>query len=306
MDEKEEDVETAELFEHAYNYRYQEPHGSEILSYGREILDTVRRVDERRKKKRERLKLRKLEENKVRMEELKRIKEIKVKDANEKLKLLSKVTGIPLAKLDVNLDAPFNSELHEIEMEKMLGHDYYKQPEELKGKALLADDILEINQVEMKPEPNNKERNGISYGVNEADLDENEYVWWICDYCGGGILEGHKRFDCEICDNYTLCKACVPLANHKHKLIRKKVSKGHQPPPEFTSSTKMEKNLMGLMDDSDNFEYEDIIGGDLPVRFKYRKVRADNLGLSIEQVLSSEDKELKNKCSIRKLLAYTH
>jgi protein KRI1 len=39
----------------------------------------------------------------------------------------------------------------------------------------------------------------------------------------------------------------------------------------------------------------------MPVRFKYIEVPKNNYGMSIEEILGSEDKELNRKVSLKKL-----
>lgn len=57
-----------------------------------------------------------------------------------------------------------------------------------------------------------------------------------------------------------------------------------------------------LMEEYYSLNYEDVIGGDLPTRFKYNKVEPEDYGLTAEQILLADDKEL-NKYVGMKMLA---
>ena len=51
-------------------------------------------------------------------------------------------------------------------------------------------------------------------------------------------------------------------------------------------------------------DYEDVIGGDLKTRFKYRQVRPNYFGFDPIEILESEEKELNRKVSLKKLAPY--
>lgn len=63
------------------------------------------------------------------------------------------------------------------------------------------------------------------------------------------------------------------------------------------------KDLKQLVDDYYKIDYEDMIGN-MPVRFKYRKVAANNFGMSIEDIINADDGDLNAKVSIKKLAPY--
>lgn len=58
-------------------------------------------------------------------------------------------------------------------------------------------------------------------------------MWFVCDEpeCLKPIKEGHFRFDCQQCDNFTFCDKCYRKnTTHTHKFSKTKVPQGQGPP----------------------------------------------------------------------------
>jgi protein KRI1 len=63
--------------------------------------------------------------------------------------------------------------------------------------------------------------------------------------------------------------------------------------------------LENLLDEFYNIEYEDIIGGgSVKTRFRYRKVAQADFGLTDEEILLLEDKQLNRLVSLKKYRPY--
>jgi protein KRI1 len=61
---------------------------------------------------------------------------------------------------------------------------------------------------------------------------------------------------------------------------------------------------MDALDELYALDYEDIIGGDLKTRFKYRQVRPNYFGFDPVEILESDEKDLNKKVSLKKLAPY--
>lgn len=91
--EDEEREEEMEEFEEKYNFRYEEPGADQVITYPREVPDSMRLEDSKRKEKRKE-KAEKLKEEKVRQEEeVKRLKNIAKEQILDRLKKIEEIAG---------------------------------------------------------------------------------------------------------------------------------------------------------------------------------------------------------------------
>mmetsp|Transcript_3649 Transcript_3649/g.9812 ORF Transcript_3649/g.9812 Transcript_3649/m.9812 type:complete len:222 (-) Transcript_3649:25-690(-) len=124
----------------------------------------------------------------------------------------------------------------------------------------------------------------------------------MCDECHKPIPGGKKRFDCAQCKDYTLCSKCFRVRNHPHKFVRSKIPEKNMPPENWKGVEAAEANpVEAELEDYFQLDYEDIIGGDLPTRFKYRKVEAKDFGMSAKDILNKTDRELNIIMPLKKI-----
>lgn len=122
-----------------------------------------------------------------------------------------------------------------------------------------------------------------------------------CCFCWPFRLSLSFRYDCLSCDNFTLCSKCLTSVKHPHQLTRRRVPKHCKPPKEYRNPVghsefgrvlatetddKQRAIVQKIVDDYYALDFEDIIGGDLPTRFKYASVPPADYGLSIDHILS--------------------
>lgn len=63
--------------------------------------------------------------------------------------------------------------------------------------------------------------------------------------------------------------------------------------------------MEGLLDEYYNMDFEDLIGGgQIKTRFKYRKVGREDFGLTEDEILLLDDKQLNKLVSLKKYRPY--
>ncbi|KAK7168216.1 hypothetical protein R3I94_002306 [Phoxinus phoxinus] len=306
MDDSEDEGESflhkQEDFERQYNFRFEEPDAGKVKTYPRNIATSVRSKDDRRKRKREEVKERKKKEKEQKHQQLKELKNLKRAEIMDKLKHLQELTGNEqLAFNDVDLQGDFDPQQHDQLMQKYYGDEYYGEEEEEKPQ-FDADDDLEENwnwdtwvgneEEDLEEEENTMEED------NQPNCEDPDFIM-DADYDPSQQPVSKKKRKKVREEKKKKTKEDAPLMGKKRKksLFSEIISKNK---PVFDPK---EKTFEQYLDEYYKLDYEDIID-DLPCRFRYREVVANDFGLSTDEVLKADEKELNRWCSLRKTCMY--
>ncbi|XP_035435752.2 protein KRI1 homolog [Spodoptera frugiperda] len=285
-------VEEQGKFERAYNFRFEEPDQEYLKRFPR-TMNYIRPKDDRRSKKRQEVRTRKEEEKKRKMEEIARLKALKLKEIQEKIAKIKEVTGNEeLAFREEDLESEFDPEEHDKRMREIFDEEYYGDADEQKPVFPDLDEELEIENWE-KYQPEQED------GYEGEDADES------APHC--------EDEDFNMDADYDPKKARANLLEEVQKTLgkkrrnRKKKSKLAEllttEKPKFVP-TVADKTYDQYMEEYYKMDCEDVIGGDLPTRFKYREVVPCDYGLTVEEILLADDKELTQWVPLKKILKH--
>jgi len=306
-DEDEEFLEKMDDFETKYNFRFEEEGGHAISSHSRQVSDSVRVKESKRKKERDSKKERKDAEKRAKLAELQRLKNLKQAEINARLKELEQVTGNKVTSDVVSdlLDSEFDPNLHDQQMEQMLGDDYYEQDDE---ETLQPEEAADDDQ----EGPLADEEEWVEEETAAEPAADN--MWYYCDSCIRPIRPGNMGYECKECvDEIAECHNCHLNKSHeggRHKMKKFLVGEDEVPPSDwqevlYQMKKKRTKDIQrGKFDELFNMDYEDLIGGEIACRFKYTNVDSDSFGLSTNTILSKSDKELNTMVSLKKIHPY--
>jgi protein KRI1 len=131
----------------------------------------------------------------------------------------------------------------------------------------------------------------------------------LCHSCGECLLEHSKSvFVCQTCSKdfsagevLYFCLKCKKEDKHEHKLSKLKNAPGEV----HGAEEEKKQYLESLLDEYYNLDFEDLIGGgQIKTRFKYHKVAADSFGLTEDEILLLDDKQLNKLVSLKKYRPY--
>ncbi|KAJ2821729.1 Ribosome biogenesis protein Kri1, partial [Coemansia sp. 'formosensis'] len=271
--DKEEDEEYTDLadnFESKYNFRFEEEGGAQIKSYPRTVEGSLRRKDERRKLARERAKERKAELKKDKAEELKKLKNQKKKDILEKLKEIQGITGNKTVGFDaLDLDGDFDPAKFDTKMDEIFGGDDGNTQVDLEKPTW--DDDIDIGDLVSDDEQaagSSKKGKKSKKSKKNQRGGEDDFIMDVDYLDEAGSSAAHAT-------------AVDPAQRDQ---LKDKVSE--------------------YMDKYYQLDFEDIVGDDLPTRFKYSKVKAVDYGLTPAEILLADDKYLNDYVSVKKIAPY--
>ncbi|CAG8741101.1 16028_t:CDS:2, partial [Dentiscutata heterogama] len=180
-EENDEFEEAVDNFESKYNFRFEEEGGTKVATYSRNVIDSVRRSDNKRKIQRQVRSERKNEEKKRKMEELKRLKNLKKKEIFDKLQKIKEITGNETVGFDeVDLEEDFDPEKYDKKMQNIFDSNYYTQEADV-DKPEWEEDIEDIvNKYRHSNSEKSKEDD------SESSVDDDDDFIMDADYLPGG------------------------------------------------------------------------------------------------------------------------
>ncbi|XP_055623960.1 protein KRI1 homolog [Toxorhynchites rutilus septentrionalis] len=283
--EDEEELERQETYERQYNFRFEEPDAEFIKRYPRNVEESVRIERNKRKEQRQALKERKQQEKEQKKRELEELKAIKLQEIREKIQKLKEIAATEnIAMKEEDLESDFDPDEHDRRMRQMFDDDYY-----------------EVDEGDQKPDfPELDEELGIeNYDREKSKIDELQDYGPYCEdddfIMDADYEENSKKIKNDLQEE--LLEATGARKKKKGKRMSKFTEMLRKERPLFDPED--EKTYGEYIDEYYKLDYEDIIG-DMPCRFRYTETVPNDFGLSIEEILSANTRELNRWASVKK------
>lgn len=221
---------------------------------------------------------RKKKEMEKKQEELKKIKKKKKKEIMDKIAELKQITGnSSLGIQDLDLDQEFDSKQHDEMMKKMFNEDYYNEKDT--EKPVFSDGNMD--------------------GIYDDDFGGQ------AEHENNDEMPEYNYDDQEVLDiedpNFNMDADYDPTQYQRKKKGRNRKRKSKKEKPAFFNGDEM--TFDEYFDEYYKLDYEDLIE-DQPCRYQYRSVVPNDFGLTTEEILKSDDKDLNVWCPLRKLVQY--
>ncbi|KAG5525017.1 hypothetical protein RHGRI_031638 [Rhododendron griersonianum] len=285
LSEDEEEVGKQEDYERGYNFRHEENAGDRVLGHSRVVEGSVRKKTNARKAQRKSKEERMAQAEFERKEELKHLKNLKKKEMKEKLRKIMDTAGIGedrVCPLDVDdLEEEFDPEEYDRKMKEAFDDEYYGA-EDVDPEFGSDGDEDELEKPDFDKED---DLLGLPKGWDDASASGSG--------SGDGFLAFRERKLKRRAENG------VPNEQMEEEAVNEE-GKGKKK----RKMSEMEKEVIKKeLEEYYKLDYEDTIE-DLKTRFKYREVGAKKFGLSTEEILRLDDKELNQYVSLKKIAPY--
>eukprot|EP00873_Tetraselmis_striata_P003210 jgi/Tetstr1/423474/TSEL_014155.t1 len=278
LSEDEEDLDEQETFEAQHNFRYEEEGSGRIATHSRQVADSIRKTDDRRKRGREARKTRKDSERAEADVELKRLKNIKKKDLQKKIDKMRRLAGKGAAReealLAELLEKDFDPEEYDAQMAAAFGEEYYRQ-----GVGAGAEEEKEVLDPAVAKELKS---------LGGSELEGSSELANLRERLG---LGGDEEWEDEM------------IGEWDEEAAAARVAADEEGGEEGGDPEASKAAVLKALEEYYKLDYEQDIGG-LKCRFNYRQVDKEDFGLQPTEVLGMQDKELNELVGMRLLAPY--
>lgn len=285
-DDSADELEKAEEFEHKYNFRFEEEGSGVIQTHARRIDDSMRREDDSRKRKRAERKERKALERLKKEEELRRLKNLKQAEIQSKLEKVARLMGkntpeaAALKLKPSDLEGEFDPDEYDRRMQEVFDEEYYNEDDENMEKPVWDDEEDKALFAGLPSDPDDEEEDD----AEDADEEEGDEVT-TSNIIEREAQDNDDEDDEEGEDN-----------DDEDDFLSEEKAKSMTP-------EELARAKQKYLDELYSLDYEDLIG-DLKCRFKYHRVRKNDFGLTADEIMEADDKELKALVSLKKMAPY--
>jgi len=268
-------------------HTFEEPDQEFIQRYPRVMENSVRRKNEHRKEKRIEVRERKRKEKQKKKSEIQKRKKEKKKEIEDKIEELKKLTGNDQLAFENALNADFDIDEHDKIMNRILNDEFYSH----------EDPSFNPNVPGRLEDEWNEELHEDTENINENNddfnLEEQPEETFNCE-------DPSFNMDCDYDPDQNMPKETKSRSRRrKDKHRRTTVSEAvRKQKPVFDPAR--HSSFQKYVDHYYGIDCEDFIG-DMPCRFKYRRTIPNSYGLTVEEILSADEKELERWCSIKRI-----
>ncbi|XP_066966470.1 protein KRI1 homolog isoform X2 [Macrobrachium rosenbergii] len=270
-----------------YKFRHQEP-GDLIKRHPRTVPDSLRQKNEKRKARREAAKERQIQKKEEKRKEIELLKAMKYKEIEEKIEKIKEASGNEDIDLgDIDFEGDFDPAAHDAYMEKILGDSYYNDGNVEEDLPEFEDDIDDGKYFDNWTQPSN--------AADESHHEEAEGDGFE-DYCDEDF-NMDADYDPTKAEEVEKKKASTRRKVRHRSVFSKALEKKK---PLFDPN---EKDFASYFEEYYKLDFEDVVGG-IPCRFKYRKVEANDFGLTTGEILTAQNCDLNKWIGLKKIMQY--
>ncbi|KAI5205815.1 Krr1-domain-containing protein [Aureobasidium subglaciale] len=293
-----EDERRAEMFESAYNMRFEDPAkaNEKLMTFSRDVAKLSARREEKsgRKKQREKEREKKEAEKRERTEDKARLRKLKIDEVEEKVKKIKEAAGLKNQALDLGewkqvLDEDWDDDQWEQEMKRRFGDNYYADKD-----AIVEDGAEEEDEAESSKKPSKpKWDDDIDIGDLVPEFDEEAEAAKLKSELAGSDEEEEDDEAEENEDDNIIAPDGVKRKTKKDRL---------KEAADKRRVARKERMAIEELVDAD-------LTADLPTStktagFRYRETSPTSFGLTARDILFADDTALNEYAGLKKLATW--